>query len=733
MAPPPSDGGSPPSPDNDDLDALLKAAADSDRAPPQAFEPARGPDWLADDGDGRVPLPPLTHDAETGAPLPDTSAYGRPNPAGLEALMRIVAPDLTPLRPMDPDASGTPGPDTSAFGRPSAMGMNDLLKVIPGQFTGLRPMDEDASGTPAPDTSAFGRPNPPGMEDLLKVIPTDMPDLRPVDEDASGTPEPDTSAYSRPNPPGMEDLLKVIPSGMSNLRPVDEDASGTPEPDTSAYSRPNPPGMEDLLKVIPSGMPNLRPMDEDASGTPEPDTSAYSRPNPPGEDARRKIIGPGGPDLRPVDPDASGTPEPDTGAFARPSAPDPDEERPVIAPTVPSTTGSNLEPLLAVPVLEVSPQLRAAHARQAEPPPPEPQGPPALIRVQLSSAAGPGQVCPECGGALREVRYRREDRLDATWFNLEWLELSRALVDCPKHPQVETLPHQRPAFLAPIPVGNGLLAWIATWRWRDHMPGHEIARVLTLAGLRCSEAQVSRWLARPRPTIGAVAAALRTASGGKTDDRGLEVIEGNRKGRLKATVAKDRVTFSWAPDDAPRSPDDPTERARDALFASRGWSREGRQAALRRKAAFVMAADPARGRRLSWLLESLRQAADRAAEDAALASVDALIDAAEDPGPALAAVTRLVRTDREALHRFDEKGKPAPPLPRPEHVRLTLPPWYTTLGDGGAEALADWLTVLGTCDATGVAAWSYLRDLFTAAAEQGDAFDADKWKPGRKR
>lgn len=607
----------------------------------------------------------------------------------------------------------------------------------------VRPIDEEISGRPGPDTSAYARPSPPGLDDALRVIPPKLKPLRPVDPDASGTPEPDVSAFARPSAPGMDDALRIIPANLQQLRPLDEDITGTPGPDTSAYARPSAPGMEEALRIIVGDLQPLRPIDEDISGTPEPDTRVFSRPNPPGMEDALRVIPPELARLRPMDPDISGTPEPDTSAFSRPSAKGEDEALEPIVPADPTRTGSNLEALLAIPVIEVTAAMREAWAREAPPPPPEPAGPPPLTRVTLTSSPGKGQVCPECKGKLRVVRTRREDRLDATWFRFEWLQIERGQADCPDHPQVETLPLQLPAFLVAPPIANGMLAWLATWRWRDHMPGHEIARLLRQTGIRCDEARVGRWLARAHGPVARVAAILRSQTTGDGDERGLEVIDGTVRGRMRARSQGKAVVFDWRPDDSPPSPDNPKERARDALLALRGWSREGRQASLRRKAALFCSTDADLGPQLAWRLDSLRSAADRAEEDAAFAAIDQLVDTAlatntardgADPHQraALRALARELRADRAGLYRFDAKGKAQPPLPMPEHVRLHLPAWFATTGDGGAAAMADWLTVVASCDAAGVPVWTWFRDLFRSAAEEGDALQPERHLPGTR-
>lgn len=434
-------------------------------------------------------------------------------------------------------------------------------------------------------------------------------------------------------------------------------------------------------------------------------------------------------------PDGATDAQEDTRAYGRPSA-EPEEGR-VLPPRVAGTSGSPLEGLLQIPVLTVQTAVRPPPPPAA--PPPDPAEPSPIPRVTILSSPGPGQVCPVCKGPLRVLRTTREDRLECTWFRLEWLEVERDLADCPAHPTLETVPLHRPAFALPeSPLGNGLLARIGTWRWQDHMPGHDLSRLLVSLGLRCTESHVSRWLQAAGAQLAPVAAAIRQrCAGGTTDPLGIIVVDGAAgsspvEGRLRATTRGALVAFDWtAGSEGPR-PDTPEERARRVLLDARGWSRAGRQANLRRIAARALATDRDRAARVSWILEELRAAADPAAEKAAMDRVLGVLGRADQADPHLLLAARSLAADGpEGLLRLG-KGGPNPDPPRPENVRAVLPRWFLSLGDGGAAQVADWLTVMESCAAAGVPPWRYLRDLFEARADAGAAaFDAARWVPTR--
>lgn len=422
---------------------------------------------------------------------------------------------------------------------------------------------------------------------------------------------------------------------------------------------------------------------------------------------------------------------PDTSAFRRPSADGLMGK--VIAPRVQGGPGSPLEPLLAIPVISVGAAVRPPAPRSPPPPPAEPSP---IPRVTLLSSPAPGQACPVCKGPLRVLRTTREDRLDCTWFRLEWLEVERDHADCPRDLSVPTTPLHRPAFaLQGAPVGNGLLARIATWRWQDHMPGHDITRLLVALGLRCTDSQVSRWLIGLEPAIQPVAAAIRArCEGGTADAQGISLVDEGKEGRLRATTRGELVAFAWAPcDDSPR-PDAPEERARRVLLDARGWSRSGRQAWLRRTVARALATDRDRAARASWTLEELRAATDPTTEAAALARAIAAIGPGDPPDPHLLMAARLFEHEgTDELLRLRPDGRPAADPPLPENARGTLPRWFLGTGDGGAARVADWLTVTESCAGAGVSPWRHLRDLFEAWADGGwQPVDGARWVPGRK-
>ncbi|NOY27463.1 MAG: transposase, partial [Oligoflexia bacterium] len=336
--------------------------------------------------------------------------------------------------------------------------------------------------------------------------------------------------------------------------PVSESAQDTPRPG------PRPVSGMDWLERHVSGRQSLcAPPDFDPDAKPQ-DTSAYGR--------RRDKLDPGK----------------------------------VIPPRSVGGPGSNLDPLLNIPVITVDTAPRPIETR---PPPPEVQRP--IPRVMILSSPADSQACPQCKGPLRVIRSTRENRLECTWFRLEWLEIERGWGDCKQHLQVETTRLARPAFLLPKgPVGNGLLARIATWRWQDHMPGHQIMRLLDGLEIRCTHTQVARWLQAAAVVIAPVAAAIRQASsGGKTDAHGLVVVDSGEEGRLRATVKGSLISYDWTPGDATPRPDDPKERTRDVLLDVRGWTQAGAQAHLRRLVARALATDRDRAARLSWRLEEL--------------------------------------------------------------------------------------------------------------------------------
>lgn len=430
--------------------------------------------------------------------------------------------------------------------------------------------------------------------------------------------------------------------------------------------------------------------------------------------------------LRPAADALELSPAPDTSAFRRPAAPQPPGH--VLSPRSPSTATSPLEGATAVPV--------GPAPRQPAPPPPPPVEPGSspIPWITVLSTPGPAQVCPSCKGALRVLRSSREERLEMSWFRLEWLEIERCWADCPKHPTVETVPFQRPAYLVPESrVGNGLLARVATWRWQDHMPVIDIARLLSELGLRCSERRVASWLEQGHRAIAPIAAALQAkAAGGSRDELGLLLSDGRREGRLRATVKGKAIAFDWSAGGEGPRPDAPSERARRVLLDARGWSHEGRQATLRRSAAQALGSRRDGAARLLWLLEELRGAADGASERALLGRIEGLLAAERELDPRMrAAANTLAVHGIEGLCRFDPKGKPAAPPPRPENARAVLPRWFLGVSDGPIEAAADWLTVVESCRESGVPPWRYLRDLFQAASE--GPIKAEAWLPDAQR
>jgi len=391
---------------------------------------------------------------------------------------------------------------------------------------------------------------------------------------------------------------------------------------------------------------------------------------------------------------------------------------------------SPLEGLGAVPVMSVS-----RTALPAAPPPAAelPTQPEPLTRVAVLSAPGPDQVCPTCKKPLRVIRTRREDRLECTWFRLEWLEVDRGWADCPLHPQVETVALHRPAFLEPrAPLANGMLARMATWRWQDFMLGQDITRILVGLGLSCSDSQVARWMLAGGEAVSPVAAQIRAELAGQPGDRlGVVLVDGSRAGRLRACAGPKAVAYTWTEEAEGPERDQPGELARELLLRRRGLCRTGRQADLRRAVARATATDGDRSARAAWRLEELRTAPDAATEQRALQRAIEVLGGPDLGDRHLKGAGRTLVTGQAELCRFLPDGSLAPDLPLPENVRGRLRPWHITPADDGPERVADWLTVVESCSMVGLSTWRYLRDLFTEHADRGGV-DPARWTPAAR-
>lgn len=563
--------------------------------------------------------------------------------------------------------------------------------------------------------------DPFGPEPVIEPPPEPRPILRVIPDE----PEPPAEAGApapAPKPvggPGGGSPLPRMGLRSTEGKALDDPSGPQPRPEPVDP----PPRVDDGLRwMMPLGRRGLRPTDRAALEDP---SGPQARPSPPVEGPREDPgqgmgwLQTGGRfGLRPAPEDLVDSTSPDTSAYRRPSAQEPPGH--VLSPRVAETARSPMEGASAVPVL---PSARRGEG-PAAPPLPTPastsevQGP--IPWTVVISSPAPGQVCPRCKGPLRILRTRREERLEMSWFRLEWWEIERGIADCPKHPEVESEPLGRPAFRVPASrMGNGLLARVACWRWQDHMPAHEIARLVGALGLRCSERRVGEWLALAHEVIAPAARRLRAAATGPADELGIILGEPRREGRLRARTGGGAVAFTWTEGHEGPRPDMPEERARHVLLDARGLSQAGRQATLRRAVAPALATRRDLAARLLWQLEELRLARDGQAERALLARIQAQLQGETDPH-LHAARTALEVFGVEGLCRFDARGRPAPLPSRPENVRAVLPSWLLLPVDGRPEGVADWLTVMESATAAGVSAWPWLRDRLRGAAEGED-------------
>ncbi|MCB9778476.1 MAG: hypothetical protein H6742_07935 [Alphaproteobacteria bacterium] len=531
-------------------------------------------------------------------------------------------------------------------------------------------------------------------------------------EDETKAPGPD-SEEPLPRVAKVEGMQWVSPDGegrMSLRPPYEED--DRPLQDTSAYGRPSakPP----LGKVMsPRGaspqktgsLVGMEWVEDDAGGRAS---------------------------LRP-EADDDGDPQ-DTSAYRRPSPRE--KPGPMVSPRTAGRSGSPLESAVqVVPVQSVRTAVGPAKPAAPAPPVVPAPAPEPLPRVELLSSPGPKQRCPVCKGMLRVIRSRREARLDARWYRFEWLDIDRGFGDCPKCPSVPTRRLEEPAYaIADAPIGNGLLAWVLTWRWQDHMQGPEIARALRVLGVRATDTDISRWLRGSLALLAPVADAVRQeAAKGQADARGVPMLDGGSEGVLRGRVTARAVAFDWEPGDVGPGPGDPEERAFAALQDARGWSRAGRQAMLRRKAAHALSRDPASAAPVAWRLEELRSAADHATEQALLGALARDVERATARGgihPHLRDIADRLDREVDHLRRFGPKG-PLPPPPLPENARFAVPTWLVAGGDGDAAAVTAGLSLAASCAQAQVPTWSWFRDSLDAAARD-ELGDGRKWTPAAR-
>ena len=197
----------------------------------------------------------------------------------------------------------------------------------------------------------------------------------------------------------------------------------------------------------------------------------------------------------------------------------------------------------------------------------------------------PGETCPDCGGALRVVGEDVSELLDMIAAQLKVIEIARVKKSCR---QCERMV-QCPAPSRPIPgsmAGPGLLAYVLTSKFDDHLPLYRLNEVFARMGADIPDTTLVDWCGRAmktlQPLIERIEAEIMASDLLHADDTPIRVLDrsrrdkglgkGVRQGRIWTYVRDQRPWSGKAPPGAVYyfAPDRKGEHVRTHLRNSGG-------------------------------------------------------------------------------------------------------------------------------------------------------------------
>jgi transposase len=180
------------------------------------------------------------------------------------------------------------------------------------------------------------------------------------------------------------------------------------------------------------------------------------------------------------------------------------------------------------------------------------------------SVLDPGDVCPDCGGALRLLGEGINELLDYVSAKLKVLQIARLKKSCRRCEKIV----QEPAPSTPIQrgmAGAGLLSHILVSKFDDHVPLYRQGEIFARLGIDLPRSTLIGWtgsaIAELRPIAELISRSIRTATHLHCDDTIIPVLAPTtgqvKKGRMWVVVRDGRpyqgsdppvVAYFYSPD-----------------------------------------------------------------------------------------------------------------------------------------------------------------------------------------
>lgn len=172
----------------------------------------------------------------------------------------------------------------------------------------------------------------------------------------------------------------------------------------------------------------------------------------------------------------------------------------------------------------------------------------------------PGEVCPECGGALRLLGEDASEILEYVAAKLKVVETARPKKSCRRCEKIA----QVPAPSRPVPrgmAGPGLLAHILVAKFDDHLPLYRQGEIFARLGADIPRSTLIDWCGQAVGALGPLVAKIKesvlSADRLHADDTPIRVLDPKMKAAGKERGVREGRIWTYVRDDRPWCGDDP--------------------------------------------------------------------------------------------------------------------------------------------------------------------------------
>jgi transposase len=172
----------------------------------------------------------------------------------------------------------------------------------------------------------------------------------------------------------------------------------------------------------------------------------------------------------------------------------------------------------------------------------------------------PGEICPDCGGALRLLGEDASEVLEFVAAKLKVVETVRLKKSCRRCEKIA----QEPAPSRPVPrgmAGPGLLAHILVAKYDDHLPLYRQGEIFARLGADIPRSTLIDWCGQATAVLSPLVERIRddilSSDRLHADDTPVRVLDPSKKAQGKDRGVKEGRVWVYARDDRPWCGEDP--------------------------------------------------------------------------------------------------------------------------------------------------------------------------------